>query len=87
MRSSPGKLSRNRSFNLRGLGSIIRVADEARFVIDRSRDGQYHFFLRARNGEKLVTSETYTTKQCAENGIQAVKKVAPSAPVIDITDR
>lgn len=63
------------------------MADEARFVIDRSRDDQYYFFLRARNGEKLVTSETYTTKQSAENGIQAVREVAPSAPVIDISDR
>lgn len=56
-------------------------------MIDRSRDGQYYFFLRARNGEKLVTSETYTTKQSAENGIQAVREVAPSAPVIDISGR
>lgn len=45
------------------------MANEARFVIDRSREGQYYFFLRAENGENLITRETYTTKQSAENGI------------------
>jgi uncharacterized protein YegP (UPF0339 family) len=62
------------------------MANERRFVIDRSKEGQYYFVLRADNGEKLVTSETYTSKQSAQNGIRAVKEVAPSAPIIDMTN-
>jgi uncharacterized protein YegP (UPF0339 family) len=63
------------------------MANDRRFVITRSQNGQYYFFLRADNGEVLVTSETYTTKQSALNGIQAVKDVAASAPIVDMTDR
>jgi uncharacterized protein YegP (UPF0339 family) len=35
---------------------------------------QYHFNLHADNGEKMLTSETYTTKQGAVNGIQSVRE-------------
>jgi uncharacterized protein YegP (UPF0339 family) len=53
-----------------------------RFVINRSKDGQFYFILRADNGQVLVTSETYTTKESAQNGIRAVKEVASSAPIV-----
>lgn len=62
------------------------ASDESRFVIRKSSDGQYYFFLRARNGEILVTSEMYKEKAGAENGIRAVKEVAPDAQIIDVSD-
>ena len=35
-----------------------------KFVIKTAQNGQFHFNLRARNGEIILTaSETYTTKQ------------------------
>lgn len=55
------------------------------FVINKASNGQFYFYLRGGNGQVLVTSETYTTKQSAENGIRAVKDVAPKAMTIDIT--
>jgi uncharacterized protein YegP (UPF0339 family) len=45
----------------------------------------YFWRLKANNGETLCHSEVYTTKQSAQNGIAAVKQVAPGAPVYDRT--
>jgi uncharacterized protein len=59
--------------------------DNSGFVISKSKDGQYYFVLKARNGQILVTSETYTTKQSAENGIRAVRGTATAAKVVDTT--
>jgi uncharacterized protein YegP (UPF0339 family) len=56
----------------------------ATFVIRKSGD-QYTFVLKAANGEIIATSERYTTKASAKNGIESVKKNAPDAPVEDET--
>lgn len=58
----------------------------ASFEIFKSRDYQYVWHLKADNGEILCYSETYTTKQSAEGGIAAVKRIAPSAPIYDRTE-
>lgn len=50
-----------------------------------ARNGQYYFTLIASNGQVIGVSETYTTAQARDNGISAVKRDAPSAPVIDLT--
>jgi len=38
----------------------------------RAKDGQFYFNLKARNGEIILTSETYTTKASAQNGVTSV---------------
>lgn len=55
------------------------------FEIYRANNGGYFWTLKAGNGEKLCHSEVYTTKQSAQNGIEAVKRVAPAAPTYDRT--
>ncbi len=55
------------------------------FEIFRANGGGYFWTLKASNGEKLCHSEVYTTKQSAQNGTDAVKRTAPSAPIIDRT--
>ena len=55
-----------------------------KFVIRKSGD-QYTFVLKAGNGETIATSERYTTKAGAKNGIESVKENAASAPVEDET--
>jgi uncharacterized protein YegP (UPF0339 family) len=42
--------------------------------------------LKAGNGEVIGIGETYTTIQNRENGIEAVKRDAPSAPVEDLSN-
>ncbi len=49
----------------------------AKYVVRKSVNGQYHFSLHADNSEKVLSSELYTSKQGALNGIQAVKVNSP----------
>lgn len=58
---------------------------EPKFELRRSSDSQYYFVLKAGNHEVIATSETYTTKQSAQNGIQSVKTNAPAAKIEDLT--
>ncbi|MFM2119772.1 MAG: hypothetical protein RL722_1240 [Pseudomonadota bacterium] len=55
------------------------------FEILRAERGGYYWRLKALNGETLCHSEVYTTKQAALGGIEAMKRVAPNAPVHDRT--
>lgn len=48
----------------------------AKFLLTRSGP-QFLFVLKAGNGEPILHSERYTTKQSAQNGIESVKKNAP----------
>lgn len=47
--------------------------------------GSYYFNLRAANHEIIGTSETYTTSAARDHGIEVVKRIAPEAPVEDIS--
>ena len=49
-----------------------------KFVLKKSTNGQYHFSLKAGNGETILKSELYTTKASAENGIASVRTNAPN---------
>lgn len=50
-----------------------------------AKSGQYSFVLRAANYEALGISESYETAVGRDNGIAAVKRDAPTAPVEDLT--
>jgi hypothetical protein len=51
----------------------------------KSTDNKFYFLLKAANNETIGKSETYNSQQAMEIGIQAVKKVGPTAPIIDLT--
>lgn len=51
-------------------------ANTAEFLIHPTSDYQFRFVLRAANREIVLTSETYTTKANAKNGIEAVRTAA-----------
>lgn len=53
------------------------------FEIFRSSDQRFFWTLKGGNGEKLCHSETYNSKQAAQDGIAAVKRIAPDAKVHD----
>lgn len=44
------------------------------FVIKKRSNGEYQFNLKAGNGETILTSEGYTTRQNCDNGIESVRK-------------
>ncbi|MBB3141221.1 YegP family protein [Halomonas organivorans] len=43
------------------------------YELKQATDGQYHFTLKAGNHEVILTSERYTTKPAAENGIDSCR--------------
>lgn len=46
------------------------------FVINKRKDGDFQFNLKAGNGQIILTSEGYTTRAACDNGIESVKKNA-----------
>jgi hypothetical protein len=58
----------------------VRILAE-RFEIKKSKDNQYYFVLIAPNNEIIATSEMYKTEQACKDGIAAVRKYAPTAPI------
>lgn len=47
------------------------------FELSKSSDGQFRFVLKAGNGEIVLTSELYTSKSAAENGIASIRTNSP----------
>ena len=48
-----------------------------KFELKTSSNGQYRFVLKASNGQAVLTSELYTEKRGALNGVEAVKRNSP----------
>ena len=48
------------------------------FEIKKAKDGQFYFGLKASNGQVILTSEMYKAKASALNGIESVRKSAPT---------
>jgi len=48
-----------------------------KFVIKQRTNGDYQFNLKATNGQIILSSEGYATKQGCNNGINSVKNNAP----------
>ena len=46
------------------------------------KGGEFRFRLKAKNGEVIATSEGYTSKNGALNGIESVKENAPDAEIV-----
>lgn len=58
----------------------------ATFELYKGTDNQYRWRLKSSNGQIIaIGGEGYTSKAGAQNGIDAVKRDAPSAPVKDLT--
>ncbi len=71
---------------LNGIASVRKNApDENRYVRKTATNGSPYFVLTAANGEIIGTSELYSTATARDNGISAVMKTAPDAPLVDNT--
>jgi len=47
------------------------------YHVKKTHNSQYHFVLKAANGETILASETYTTKGAAFGGISSCKENSP----------
>ena len=58
----------------------------ATFELYKDKSGEFRWRLVHQNGQIIAdSSEGYTTKDNAENGINSVKVNAPGAPIEDLT--
>ena len=48
----------------------------SKYILKKSGD-QFHFVLKAANGEPILNSERYTTKAGAQTGIESVRTNSP----------
>ena len=55
-----------------------------KFELYNDSNGGFRFRLKAANGEVIASSESYTTKAAAKNGIESVKANA-GADTVDLT--
>ena len=44
-----------------------------KFVIQENDKGQFHFSLKAANGQVILSSQEYSSKAACENGIESVR--------------
>lgn len=55
-----------------------------KFVIKKSKNRQFYFILKARNGKTVIQSETYKTRASCYKAIAAVR-LSVNAIVVDKT--
>lgn len=56
------------------------------FELKQAKSGDFHFNLKAGNGQVIASSEMYKSKAAALNGIESVRKNAGEAKFDDKTD-
>ena len=62
------------------------IMPEPVFEWYKDKLGKFRFRLKAANGEVIVVSEAYTSKEGCVNGIESVKKNAPKVKVVKAMD-
>jgi uncharacterized protein YegP (UPF0339 family) len=71
---------------LNGIDSVrLNSPLDARYERKNASNGSPMFNLKAANGERIGTSETYSSAPAREGGIQSVKSNGPTALVDDQT--
>jgi len=65
-----------------GIESVKRNSqDDSKFDKKEAKDGRTYFNLKATNGQIIGSSQMYSSISGRDNGIESVKKNAPSAEV------
>lgn len=64
-------------------GSYTSVATGV-FQVYRDTAGQFRWRLKAGNGEIIAHGESYTSRSGAHAGVEAVKRLAPTARTEDL---
>ena len=59
------------------------MATHPKFEIKKAKNGDFYFTLSAKNGQVIASSEMYSSKAAAQNGIASIKENAPKAEIED----
>ncbi len=82
--SSQGYSSKSSAKN--GVESVKKNASKDElFERKEAANGKFHFNLLAANKQIIGSSQMYASKSGMENGIDAVKRTAPEAEIVDLT--
>ena len=60
----------------------ITVKKHPKYEIYKDKAGEFRFRLKAANGEPILASEGYASKDGCKNGIESVGKNVPDAPTV-----
>ena len=72
---------------LNGVESVKKNSqDDKRFEVKVSSNGKPFFNLMATNGQVIGTSQMYASETTMQNGIASVKRNAPEAAIVDLTE-
>ena len=83
--TSEGYTTKSAAHN--GVESVKKNAtDDSKYDKKTSTNGKPYFNLKASNGQIIGTSETYESESARNNGIESVKKNAPTAEVVEKLD-
>lgn len=55
-----------------------------KFELYQDKGGDWRFRLKAGNGEVIATGQGYASKAGAQNGIDAVKRNAADAAIVEV---
>ena len=70
-----------------GIESVRKNSqDESKFEKKEAKNGQFHFNLKATNGQIIGTGEMYASAAGRDNGIASVMKNAPEAKIKEEVD-
>ena len=58
-------------------------AEDKKYIRKESNTGKPYFVLIGEDEEPIGTGEFYPSQKAMEKGIRSVKKIGPSAPIID----
>lgn len=85
--SSEGYTTKENCIN--GVASVKQNSPyDSNYLKRIANNGQYYFNLKSmHNGQVIGTSEMYVSQQGRDNGIESVKRNAPVAKVIDLSNQ
>jgi uncharacterized protein len=56
-----------------------------KFEVFKGKNGDFYFSLFAKNGQKILASEGYSSKAACMNGVESVRKNASSADNFEVS--
>ncbi|MFD3507295.1 YegP family protein [Nocardia sp. NPDC058666] len=56
-----------------------------KFEVFVDKAGKFHFHLKAGNGEIVLESQGYESKEGAKKGIASIQTNAPGAEIVDLS--
>lgn len=78
------ELYKSKPSALNGIESVKNNAQrEGAFEVKPAAGGKFHFVLKASNGQVVGQSQLYANEAGCQNGVEAVKKNAPTAALHD----